>query len=126
MLVYRMEHKTLGIGPFRAMEHSSKLSDDERIAFVKFDTEWGCTSDSPNHPVPMTDGIQYFRWTQVGGCYSFDGIFHWFDIGECFTYLKRANCIIRVYEVPDDDCEIGKTQVAFEKYNAAIVDEIEL
>lgn len=110
MLVYRVEHPTLGLGPYYS---GSKFSHRDDMI------EDHC--DSRQHPHPHCDTLTHFDMDEhVCACASIESLVKWFD-----GYLRLLNddgFVIRVYQV-DDSTKVSKHtgQCVFYKYDAVLV-----
>lgn len=117
MLVYRIEHKETGTGPFRS-------EGMDNVASLWGQAYWDA-SDSM-HPIPLDDGLKDFVGTHVFGLPTFDMVFHWFE--RIWNRLRFRDFVLRVYDVNESDSMVGKsgTQVAFRKDRATLVEEMTL
>lgn len=110
MLVYRVEHPTLCIGPYRSASNFSHRDD------MLYDH-----CDSRNHPHPHCDTLTHFDMEEhVCACASIESLVSWFDTW--LIPLADEGFVISVYQV-DDTTKVSKRtgQCVFYKYDAVLV-----
>ena len=106
MIVWRMEHKETGIGPYQG-------SADHCIGRM-----WSDHTDRENHPTP-SDEIGMRAWQGSGawagefyyGCATRAQLFEWFK--GYLLGLWAAGYRPRAYTVPDDRVFTGRRQVTY-------------
>lgn len=118
MHVYRMEHRESRIGPFQGESH-------------QFSIMWRQNHRLADHPTPPFDGVQNFRLgIDLCGVDSLDGILDWFAFDDELMWLKENDFVVRVYDIPNESCQVGRTQVVFPRatrdLDSILVEEIEL
>ncbi len=110
MLVYRVEHEEYGIGPYQ-IRHSGNVQ--------KFLNRMGADHSAygykgDQHPMPAFDGIEDFDTDyDYCGFESMEALVKWFD--GYLLGLARYGFVVRIYDVPDDEVQLGVKQLAFNK-----------
>lgn len=126
MLVYRIEHRELCVGPFNSRWNMG-MTELECDNIGHFNNEWTTHHDMVSHPTPQEDGIfNFIPREDFCGVRSLDEILDWFGQGDCLTYLKSANFVLRVFSIYEHHIQYGRSQIALRRAHATIVEEIEL
>lgn len=116
MLIYRVESEEGDLGPFTGE------CGDGSFPF-KFDRVKGTES----HPVPENDGLgkDVVEWNDWHcGCVSMDQLRYWFS--DFIKELDDMGMTVKVFDVPDEDCRVGRNQVAFLRSDDKIMETMSL
>lgn len=90
MLVYRVEHPTLRIGPYHS---AAKFSHRDDMLYDH--------CDSRNHPHPHCDTLSHFDMDEhVCACVSMESLVQWFD--DYLIPLNKDGFVISVYDTFED------------------------
>lgn len=127
MIVYRIEHSIQLIGPFYA-----EGLDDEDGWYGRW--RWGYIDAKGKHPSPYHDAetnlasaLRKFlcRWKYpVFGVKSIDQAKEW--LGDFGSFFKEHNFVLNKYEVDDEWCFVGQTQLIFVRQYAILLDTLQL
>ncbi len=119
MLVYRVEHKKTGTGPYV----SCKLPQEARYIASQLNSAHSCSSDHPVVVWDMIDGGEFkFQRNMYCGFPSIERLLKWF--GGFTPQLGRHGFVIRVYEANSVFFTASGLQIAFRKAYAKPVKTI--
>lgn len=108
MLVYRVEHKETGFGPYNPQHEDLGVGYDNWI-----------NSMPGHHPSPTADiqGMSSLDWgareAYLYGFQSIDSLRKWFPDDYLFQLEHYYGFRLAVYDVPEEDVLKGERQVAF-------------
>lgn len=115
LMVYRVEHKITGKGPYR-----TPFSEEDVPKWAEMCQAHQCGG----HSSPLLDGIETFNTADFCGFVSRKQLDKWFHGWK--RWLTLWGYHIAVYEVPFDRVKFGRTQVAFEIDCCSRVDTLPL
>lgn len=128
VIIYRVEHKDKGIGPFNGWSRKS------------YNTgwlEWRNEYIGDRHPGPFCDmaddgsflshhlfKLQAINRKAYFGCSSLKQVRHW--IGDYGPMFHNLGFVLRQYECKEKWCRVGKTQAIFTKRFAKLINTLSL
>lgn len=119
MIAYRVEHKTVGCGPYNVpIDASEVLSDDEYYDIVDAVSICRRNCSGEFHPspyeIPEWNPLVHIG-TYIFGFESLEQLKEWFD-KQTRKALSEVGYVIKTYEM--DKCMKGQSQIAFNKFAA--------
>lgn len=106
MLVWRIEHKESGIGPYR--------EDDSRNVWKILNKDFSYHSDQDVRPAPIRDLDRYIEEDEYCGFHSKRAIFEWFEKEEVVALMKH-NYRIKIYRPKEYVLGKSNKQIFFKK-----------
>lgn len=122
MLIYRVEHRESGYGPYMHRYYGAKFLKNEAVTLDNLMLE--CFFKT-NHPEPKRlDGKEFIE----SSCYRYAfgdpmELIYWFDIGWAVRKLDELGFIVRIYNIKDSEVVALHKQVAYVSDGVKMVEE---
>lgn len=125
MLIWRVEHKETGMGPYQSCydgEYENYDGEYEKH-FDNFTNHLGCTHSDDNHPSVVRDIHERSAFkhnsTYYCGFESYESYCAWFN--KFFSILDLHGYHLCIYSIDEEYVQFGWKQVAFDKYKATLI-----
>ena len=125
MLVYRVEHKDTGIGPYHS-RFDTLVSADKRNRLNNILNNYLFKRHHVDPSDDVGDGSKFNRYGWLFGFNDELSLTRWFDNIHAIKGLQSLKFIVRVYEVRDTHVMTLKSQVCYMPRDAKLVSEHDL
>lgn len=122
MLVYRVEHKDTGIGPYHSRFDANFSSESQRqLENILNDFFFKRHHVDPSDD--MGDGTSFNLYGWKFGFKDEKSLTKWFDHHRGIKGLQNLGFVVRVYEAPNQQVKQMKSQIAYHPSSAKLDSE---